>query len=175
MNDDSLHDALWERIHDRLDRRADPLDDPLVREALEADPTRLEEFASLVEAMRVVESQLPAPAALAPATSGFGRAVGFGSIAAAAVFAIVMAWPSRPSLDRVPPRETEIAATRDASVTRYRVSVATTVAGRSHRTTFDSASGRTSVQVAESSMNPPRPRDRIGPTRILVRQQENPR
>lgn len=180
MNDD----ALWQRVHDRLDVRADPLDDPEIREALEADPERLDEYARVAESLRMIERSAPAPVSapatgFRPATSfrlatGFGRSLGLGSIAAAAVFAIIVSWPSLPRSVPASPHDTEVAATSGTTISRFRVSVATTVAGRSHRTTYDSATGRTAVQIAENITNSPRPRDRIGPTRILVRQQESP-
>jgi hypothetical protein len=42
---------FWERVHDCLDRRCDPLDDAGVREWLLANPERLEEIANLREGL----------------------------------------------------------------------------------------------------------------------------
>jgi hypothetical protein len=44
----------WQRIHEHLDARRDPLEDPEVRRFLEENPDQLEEFAELQRGLRAL-------------------------------------------------------------------------------------------------------------------------
>lgn len=44
----------WQRIHEHLDARKDPLEDPEVRRFLEENPDQLERFAELREGLRAL-------------------------------------------------------------------------------------------------------------------------
>jgi hypothetical protein len=53
MKDQSLS-SFWERAHEHLDARRDPLDDPDVQCFLEQNPHHLEEFAALQQGLRAL-------------------------------------------------------------------------------------------------------------------------
>jgi len=72
--------ALWDRLHEAWDRRADPLDDPALRAALEgADPADLEAFARARAALGAAARPPAAPA------HGPRRGLLFATAAAAAL------------------------------------------------------------------------------------------
>jgi hypothetical protein len=57
----SRSDALWPAVHEALDARRDPLDDPRVVAALEAAPERLAEVAALRAGLRALPADSKGP------------------------------------------------------------------------------------------------------------------
>lgn len=82
---------IWQRIHQHLDARRDPLDDPEVQRFLEQNPEHLEEFAKLQEGLR----------ALAPALGPRRRQMPWAAAAAVAC-ALGVLWFLAPKDDELP-------------------------------------------------------------------------
>lgn len=55
------HDSFWEHVNDALDARRNPLEDPLVQRAIEADPSRLEELRRLEDVLSALPTRAPQP------------------------------------------------------------------------------------------------------------------
>lgn len=55
------HDSFWERVNEALDARRDPLEDPLVQRAIEADPSRLDELRRLEDVLSALPTRAPQP------------------------------------------------------------------------------------------------------------------
>ena len=82
-------DPLWLRVHEALDRGADPLVDPELSAAFADDPARLQEYARLVEALRAL------PLARAPRPRLWRRPAFPWLAAAAALLVALGLWGAR--------------------------------------------------------------------------------
>lgn len=97
--------ALWAAVHEALDARRDPLDDPSVIAALEADPAALAEFAALRAGLRALPAAAPARRRLLP----FALALA----AAAALLVLAGPWSRGEAMPR--PAAPQAEAPREAA------------------------------------------------------------